>query len=221
MKSTRTLLVAALCCGTALAGETYSSSLSAGDTARAAGKSAEAIAQYEQAVGQAGTDTERSLAKGKLALVYAFDEKDYEKAFPLAQDALSTGNPKPIARVTALQALAACQMRGDEDYEAAIETLNTAMELQSVEWAQPILANMLGDAYRFAGRFDEAREAYGRVADMPDANPDLKAIALLNTGITEQYGLKDPEKAREAYKAALALKPGLKGEVDGHLSHLP
>lgn len=221
MNSTRTLIIAAFCCGTALAGDTYSSSLSAGDAARAAKKTGEAVTEYELAVGQATTDTERSLAKGKLALVFAFDQKDYEKAKALADEAMATGNPGPIARVTALQALAGCQMHGDEDYEAASETLNTALELQTVEWAQPILANMLGDSYRFSGRFDEALAAYGRVNEMPAANDDMKAIAQLNIGITQQYGMKDPDQARAAYQAALALKPGLKAEVDGHLSRLP
>lgn len=215
------MLAAAFSCGLLQAADTYTASLQAGDTARRAKKPDVALTEYEAAEGQAKTDTERGLAKGKAAMVYAFDLNEYAKGKELAEEVLGGSATGPVALVTAIQALAQCQMIGDEDYDGAAETLNFGFGLGGVDWAQPILSNMLGDCYRFGKRFDEALAAYRRVEEMPEANADIKAIALLNTGITYQYGLNDAENAREAYAAAVVLKPSLKGEVEDHLGKLP
>lgn len=205
----------------AFGADTYQASLSAGDSARGAKNYTAALAAYQEATTQATTSTERALALAKQALVLAFDTKEYAKASDLAKESLSVQGTKPVARVEALRALAECQMKADEDYAAAIETLEEATSLSGVEWALPSLTLSLGDCYRFTGKNTHAIEVFQKIFEMPEAPKDIKAIAYLNTGCIYQYGLKDGDKAKEAYGKAVEFKPSLKGEIDEHLGRLP
>lgn len=223
MKKSSVMMAAVLlaAAGSGWTAENYPASLKAGDEARAKGDAGAALTEYVTATGQASTTTERALAKGKEATIYAFDKKDYVKGTELAREALEIDGVRPVARVTALQALAECQIKGDKDFKAGTETLNEALELDGVDWAVPSLTLSLGDCLRFSGKNDEAITALEKLSAMPDVSNDMKAVALLNIGCTYQYGLKDGDRAKEAYAKAVALKPALKTEVDGHLDRLP
>ncbi|MEI8036787.1 MAG: hypothetical protein WCJ14_00205 [Verrucomicrobiota bacterium] len=214
------LLATVLAAGGLCAAENYQASLQAGDAQRQSQHPDAALTEYEAALGQAATDTERALAMGKKGYVLAFDRKDYPAARALVLQALALENTAPVAQVTALQVMAECQMKADKNYAAATTTLEKAGQLAGVDWAQPMIALSLGDCRRFAGQFDQAMASYQRIVDMPDADATIKAIAHLNQGLTWQYDRQDFAKAKLAYAAALALKPDLKAEVDGHLARM-
>lgn len=196
----------------------YPASLKAGDERLQAKNFDQALVEYRAALAQAANDTETGLALGKQAHVLASGQKDYAAAKPLAEKALALPNAKAVARVTALQALAECQMRGDKDFQAAAKTLVQALALDDVEWAQPSLRLSLGDCYRGCGQFEEALAVYQRVVETKTVDSGTRAVAQLNLGLTWQYNLKDCEKAKAAYATAVKLLPRLQQEVDGHLA---
>ncbi|MEI8340518.1 MAG: hypothetical protein WCH43_03155 [Verrucomicrobiota bacterium] len=203
------------------AADTYEKTLQTGDEHQFAKMYTEALADYDTALGQAENDTERGLALSKKAYIYAYTLKNYPAAKEAAENALKLENTRPVARVTALQALAECQMKATpKDYSAAAKNLETAMKLEGVDWALPGLALSLGDCDRFAGQFDEALIAYKRVLDSTAAKPDLKGIAYLNMGLTYQYDLSNFDQAKESYKKAVELNPALKKEIDEHLARI-
>jgi tetratricopeptide (TPR) repeat protein len=201
-------------------GATYSESLATGDRARRYRQLDQALAYYETAIDQAANDTERALAIGKKAEIYAFERKDYEAARAIIEGALRLNDVQPVARVTALQVLAECRMKADTNYQAAVVILEQAAQLRGVEWAQPSVAIKLGDCYRFTGRYDEALAAYQRILGMSSADRNIKAVTYLNIGLTYQYDLGDAEKAKAAYAKAAEMKPDLKNEIDGHLAKI-
>ena len=205
----------------AAAADTYTNSLKAGDDARKTGNTTSAFAEYDAALTQAATPTERALAIGKKAAVIAYDTKEYARAKKYAEEALAIPDIQPIARVTALQVLAECQMKDAPDFTAAAKSLTQALDLQGVDWAKPWLLMSLGDCRRQTGEFTEALACYNKVLALPDAANDAKAVANLNTGLTQQYNLKDGKAAREAYAKAVAINPALQAEVTGHLAKLP
>ena len=205
---------------TARAAEGYNESLRAGDAAMAAGKSDVALQEFENAVSQSKSDGERSLALGKKGYVLAFAKQDYAKAREAAEKALEVEKLAPVARVTGLQVLSQCQMKTDKDFVAAQATLEKAMALEGVDWAKPALALSLGDCYRSNGDLDKALETYQSILTMEKATPNLKAGAHLCSGFIYQYGRKDAAEAKKCYEQAVALRPDLKKEVDGHLGRL-
>ena len=215
------ILATALATGALGAAETYQASLQAGDAQRLGHHPEAALTEYEAALGQAATATERSLAMGKKGYVLAYDRKDYPAAREQAQQALALEGAEPVAQVTALQVLAECQMKADKNFAGAAALLEKAAKLEGVDWAQPMVALSLGDCWRFAGQFDQAMACYQRIVAMPNADATIKAIAQLNQGLTWQYDRQDFPKAKLAYAAALALKPDLKAEIDGHLARIP
>ena len=202
------------------AAESYEGSLKAGDALLAEKSYDLALTEYEAAGLLAATPTEKGLALAKRGVVFV-DQKNYASARQAAEEVLAMTSVRPVARVTALQVLANCEMKEDKDFAAAVGTLEQALELEGVDWAQPTLTVTLGDAYRFSGKFDKALEVYGRVADLPAANEVIKSIAWLNMGLTQQYSLHDGEMAKECYQKAVQLNPGLKDEVAGHLEKIP
>jgi len=205
---------------TVRAAESYSEALRAGDAALAAGKSDVALKEFESAVSQSKSDGERSLALGKKGYVLAFSKQDYAKAREAAEKALEVEQLAPVARVTGLQVLSQCQMKADKDFVAAQATLEKAMALEGVDWAKPALALSLGDCYRSNGDLDKALETYQSVLTMEKAAPHLKAGAHLCSGFIYQYDRKDAAEAKKCYQQAVALRPDLKKEVDGHLGRL-
>ena len=205
---------------TARAAEGYNESLRAGDAAMAAGKSDVALQEFESAVSQSKSDGERSLALGKKGYVLAFAKQDYAKAREAAEKALEVEQLAPVARVTGLQVLSQCQMKADKDFVAAQANLEKAMKLEGVDWAKPALALSLGDCYRSNGDLDKALETYQSILAMEKAAPNLKAGAHLCSGFIYQYDRKDAAEARKCYEQAVALRPDLKKEVDGHLGRL-
>lgn len=211
------LLAAAL---SAPAAENYTASLKAGDGHRDARNTELALSEYGAAAAQAANGTERALAIGKKAVVFAYDQRNYAAARVAAEEALRIPDIAPVARVTALQVLAECLIKADKNYPAAAKLLEEAAQLPDVDWAQAAIALSLGDCYRLSGQFDQALSSLGLVMNLPTADDNMKAIANLNMGFTYQYGLQDAEKARAAYAKAVALKPALKAEIDTHLAKL-
>lgn len=200
---------------------TYQSALEQGESYRGAGDTQAALAEYETALSLASNDTEKALALSKTAIVYARDRKDYAAARRAADEALRYRRAAPVGRVTALEALALCQMNADNNYDGAIATLREALALDGVDWAKPTLWMIQGDAYRFAGQFQDALSAFQNIIDWPAASSGIKAVAHLNTGFIHQYARKDAVKARAAYAEALALNPRLESEIATHQSTLP
>jgi tetratricopeptide (TPR) repeat protein len=201
------------------AADTYDASLKAGDTHNKAKEYEQALTEYDSALKLAENDGMKALAMGKKAAVYC-EQKNYAAARELAEEAAAMPNLAPVAQVIVLQALGEAQLKGDKDNAAAIESLEKASRLQGVDWAQPMVNLLLGDAYSLSGKAKEGIAAYARVIALPSANQGVKAVAYLNTGTSYQYGLKDAANAKEAYAEAVKLNPELKATVDGHLAKL-
>ena len=202
------------------AADTYEAALKAGDENRASKKFDLALNDYDAAVKSGVNDTQIGLALGKKGMVYAYDKKDFEAARKAADEALQLQDTESIARVTALEVLAECQMKADKDNNAAAETLEKALKLEGVDWSKPHLTLKLGDAYRFSGKFELAVATYQKVPEMSDANQGIKAVTYLNIGLTYQYSPHDNEKAKAAYAKAAELKPDLQKEIEGHLAKI-
>lgn len=202
------------------AADTYDASLKAGDEHRGSKDYDAALADYDVAFNLSDNSGMKALALGKKGAIYV-DQKNYAAARQAADEALGLKGTAPVARVIALQVLAECQIKDEKDYAGAIETLGQALQLEGVSWAEPPLNLLLGDSYRFSGKFEQALEAYGRIAKLPSAPSGIKAIAFLNIGITDQYNLRDEAQAKAAYKKAVELNPALQSEVDDHLSRIP
>lgn len=202
------------------AAESYEESLSAGDAHRAAGEAEKALAEYEEALGQASNETEKALALGKQGVVQAFDEKDYAAAAKLADEALALEGIAAVAEVTALQVRAECEAKGEKNHARAANVLEEALKLEGVDWSRPGLLLSLGDARRHLGKFDEAISAYEEVLGIDGVSAPMKAVAHLNIGLTWQYDLRKPDKARESYASAVELNEALGSEVEEHLGRL-
>lgn len=213
------LTVAAMLPAALQAADTYSATLQAGDERAAAKEFDAALTEYDAASRMAANETEKSLALAKKAMVFVSKE-DYTAAKIAAEEALSIKEARAVAKVTALQALASCQMKDDKDFEGATKTLGEAAELTGVSWAQPTTKLMLGDAQRMSGDFDSSIATYQEVVGIPDAPTGSKAVAWLNIGLAQQYGLNNGDKAKEAYAKAVELNPALKVEVDTHLAKI-
>lgn len=197
----------------------YTEKLQAGDVKSASGNLDGAVNDYEAAVADAQTPTQRALALGKKAMVLV-QKQDYASAREAADSALSTNALiEPVAEVTALQALAKCQLH-EKNYTGALESMTRAGGLSGVEWAMPELTMIRGDAERGTGQFDAAVASYRSVLDMPGVSNEFKGVAWLNIGLTEQYSLKNGANAKEAYTKAGELNPGLKAETETHVAKI-
>jgi len=214
------LVLSLLVPATVHAADSYTASLAAADAALGSGNADSALRELSAALDQAATPGERALALAKKGYVLAFLKLDYAAARQAVDEAM-TIEMEPVAKVTALQALAQCQIKADQDLHGALANLETALSLPGVEWAHPGLVTTQADCYREILQLDEAMSAYRRVTLMADADPALKAGAWLNIGYIYQYDRKDASAAREAYAKAVALKPDLKPEVKKHLADLP
>lgn len=198
----------------------YTDKLKAGDAKSASGDQSGAAADYDAAVGDAKTPTQRALALGKKAVALT-QKQDYAGAREAADSALSTGSSiEPVAEVTALQALAKCQLH-EKNYSGALESIVRADGLSGVEWAKPEVAMIRGDAERGAGNFDAAIASYRKVIDMSGPSDAFKGVAWLNIGLAEQYSKKNGAGAKEAYAKAGELNPGLKAEIETHVAKIP
>ena len=197
----------------------YTGKLKAGDAKSASGDQSGAAAEYDAAVADAQTPTQRALALGKKALALA-QKQDYAGAKEAANSALATGSSiEPVAEVTALQALAKCQLH-ENDYSGALESIVRADGLPGVEWAKAEVAMIRGDAERGSGKAEAALASYRSVLEMPGVSNDFKGVAWLNVGLAEQYSLKNGANAKEAYAKAVELNPGLKAETETHLAKI-
>ena len=205
----------------ALAAGTYHDSLVAGDRALTTGKADEALREYDAAVAHAASAGERALAGGKRGYVLAYLKDDYAAAREAASEGLAVEGLEPVARVTLLQVLACCQMRGEKDFSGAMVHLEEALKLEGVEWARPGLLLALGDCQRELGRMDEALATYATIVDLPNADAGSRAGAHLCSGFVYQYDRHDAARARGCYAEALRLRPELKNEIEGHLGRLP
>lgn len=202
------------------AADTYDASLKAGDDHLAKQELNEALAEYDAALKLSSNGGMKALALGKKGAAYCRQE-NYAEAKKVAAEAVAIPNLAPVAEVIALQALGEAQLKGEKDYESAIQNLEKASKLKGVDWAQPMVNLLLGDACSWSGKHQEGIAAYARVIALPEAAAGVKAVAHLNTGTTYQYGLKDAAKAKEEYAKAVELDPELKSTVDGHLAKLP
>ncbi len=197
----------------------YTEKLQAGDAKSASGDLSAAVADYEAAYSDAQTPTQSALALGKKALVLIRNQ-DYAAARDAADSAVhSNASVEPVALVTALQALAKCQLH-DKDYTGALESMTRAATLSGVEWAKPDVAMIRGDAERGSGKFDAAVASYRSILDMPEVSNEFKGVAWLNIGLTEQYSLNNGANAKEAYMKAGELNPGLKAEAETHFAKI-
>lgn len=197
------------------AADPYTDKLKAGDAKAASGDQAGAAADYDAAVSDAQTPTQRALALGKKAMVLV-QTKDYPAAREAADSALSTSaSIEPVAEVTALQALAKCQLH-EKNFSGALESMLRADTLSGVDWAKAGSAMIRGDAERGSGNHDAAITCYRSVLEMPGVSDDFKGVAWLNIGLTEQYSLKNGAAAKEAYTKAAELNPGLKDEAESN-----
>lgn len=215
------LVAALIFTTTILHASSYSELLKAGDEKAGSGDLDAAIAQYTEAESAAQSPTEKALALSKKAIMLT-RKQDYATAREAAEAALNvSGAIAPVGRVEALQAMAICQIRNESDFQGALTTLDQAEELQGVDWAKPSTSMLRGDALRMSGSFPEAITSYESVLALPDVAPGTMAVAWLNIGLAQQYGLRDAQKAGEAYAKATELNPGLQSEVDGHKAKLP
>lgn len=202
------------------AADPYADALKAGDAEAGSGALDAAAEQYDTAAGLAQTPTQRALALGKKAVILT-RKQDYTSARDAADEALNiSGSIEPVGRIEALQALATCQIKNESDFRGALVTLDQAAELKGVDWSLPTTAMLRGDALRMSGEFGDAIACYESITAIPDVTPGIKAVAWLNIGLAQQYGLRSPEKAREAYEKAVGLNPELKAEVDQHTASL-
>lgn len=204
-----------------VAAGSYHDSLVAGDRALDAGKADEALRDYDSALAHSASDGERGLALGKRGYVLAYLKDDYAAAREAASEGLAVEGLEPVARVTLLQVLACCQMRGEKDFSGAMVHLEEALKLEGVEWARPGLLLALGDCQRELGRMDEALATYATIVDLPNADAGTKAGAHLCSGFVYQYDRHDAARARGCYAEALRLRQELKNEIEGHLGRLP
>ena len=217
------VVIASLAVVTALpihAADNYADSLKASDEALAAHKSDTALTELEAALQHASNDGERALALAKKGYVLAYEKKDYAKAREAVDEALKVEGLAPVARVTALQVLAQCQVKADKNFQEAAGNLETALTLEGVDWAKPGLTMDLAGCYRELHDDAQALTAYQQVVAMAGADKAMKAGAHLFSAFIYQYGMKDAVNAKKSYAAAVELRPDLKKEVDGHLSKL-
>lgn len=198
----------------------YAESLSAADAALNAGRPGPALDAIQAALAIATNPGERGLALAKKAYVLAFSMQNYPEARSAAETALALPDMEPVVQVTALQALAECQIKAHRDFTGAINNLETAMALPGVDWAQPGVGFALAEAYRESMLLQQAFDAYQRVTGMANASPDLKANAWLHMGFIYQYDRKDAAGARHAYARAVEFRPNLQTDVASHLAKL-
>jgi tetratricopeptide (TPR) repeat protein len=165
-------------------------------------------------------DGERALALAKKGYVLAFTKQEYAGARLAVDQALKVEGLAPVAKVTALQVLAECQIKAEKNFSSATDQPQSALALEGVDWAKPALTMSLADCHRSVGDLEQALATYRRVVDMADPGADLKAGAYLNIGFIYQYDRKDYPKAKESYSAAVALRPNLQTEVNGHIGRM-
>lgn len=203
----------------------YTEKLQAGDAKSASGDHAGAAADYEAAVADAQSDTQRALALGKKGMALV-QKQDFVGARQAAEGALAIDESlkplsgiEPVAEVTALQALAKCQLH-EKNYTSAIASMTRAETLYGIDWAKADVAMIRGDAERGAGNFDAAVASYRKVIDMAGPSDAFKGVAWLNIGLAEQYSKKNGAAAKEAYAKAVELNPGLKAEIEAHIAKI-
>ncbi len=220
------VLVVGLLVGGALlvsAGDTYVDSLKAGEAHLAVSEYDQAISEFEKALAEAKTNTQKALARSKKAFVLAFKKQEYAAAKEQADLALKLDKVDPVGRVTALQVQAKCLMEMSKKksrFALAERRIQEALALEGVEWSRADLLLLLGDCYRFSGRFDEALVTLRKITAMPSVDRGMKAVACLHMGFTHQYGRKDPVGARASYQAAVGFNPSLETEIQLHLDKL-
>lgn len=200
---------------------TFQTAIQTGDEHRGHNASDLALEEYQRALDLAGSDTERAIAYSKRAEVLAYDLQDCPRAKEEAEKALDLRKSEPVGHVTALQALAKCQMAHDRDFAAAADTIERALRLDGVDWAKPNLNLMLGDCYRETGEPRKALSAYEEVIDHERADDGMIGTAYFNIGMTQQYMMNNPARARRAYEKALEHRSFLDVEVQKHLSNMP
>ena len=213
-------LVLSIASLSAHAAGTYAESLAAADKALGAQQNEGALSELATALSQSTTPGERALALAKKGYVLAFAKQDYAGARLAVEEALKVEGLAPVAKVTALQVLAECQIKAEKNFSGATGNLQSALALEGVDWAKPALTMSLADCQRSVGDLEQALVSYRRVLDLAGAGPDLKAGAHLNIGFIYQYDRKDFAKAKESYSAAVALRPNLQTEVNGHIGRM-
>jgi len=204
-----------------MAAANYNDSLKAGDEAMNSGNAELALQEFEAALGHAVADGEKAFARAKKAYVLAFKKKDYAEARKEVDEAAKIVSLSPVAKLTVLQVLAECQMKGDRNYAEAAKNLEKAVALPDVDFARPYVSLSLADCYRENGEFQKAIDSCKAVLDTKGIPANAQASAHFNMGLTYQYGLKDFESAKKSYAEAVKLNPGLKGDADSQSSKMP
>lgn len=202
------------------AADDFPTAIKDGETLQAGKKSAEAIKAFEEAADLAANDTEYGIAIAKKARVQAFDSSDYESARKAVDEVLGLADLHAVPKVMALEVLARCQWKGENDPAAAAKTLDDARQLQGVDWAMPGLLLALGDCQRDAGDGAASLKAYEQVLQLPGLSKGLTAVTWLNIGITQQYVLRDKDAAEQAYAQAVMANESLSGEVANHRKNM-
>lgn len=203
-----------------MAAEDFPKAIKTGERLQAENRPAEATKAFDEAADLAANDTEYGIASAKRARVQAFSQRKNSGACQLVKEVLELDDFLAVPNVMALEVLARCQWKGDNDPAAATKTLDKAAQLEGVDWAMPGVFLALGDCRRDNGEGEPALEAYEKVLKLPGISKGLAAIAWLNTGITQQYVLRDNKAAEKAYAEALEVNPGLAGEITKHRQNM-
>ena len=217
----RTCLLLASLLGASIAAhaaDSFQASLQAGNDAIGAQDFAKAMAEFTTARQQAANDRETACAISKLAYIKS-RQGDYAGAKADATQALGM-QIAPADQAVALQVVGKAQMVSDEDYAAAIKTLEEAREITGADFIQPDIVLMLGDCYRKTGDTAKAIALYEEIPTLPAANDWTKGTASFSIGMVRQYDTKENDKAREAYAQAVKINPGLQKEVAAHLERM-
>ncbi len=176
----------------------------------------DAAKAYDAAFGAAKSETDRAIALSRKAHMYAIDMRDCDKAEEAATAALRHRKSHAVGHITALEVLAYCKIQ-DKKYDHALTIVKKAEKMEGVDWAQGSIQMLKGDAYRLSGEPQEALKVFSKLVEREGLNNQFRGVAYLNLGLTYQYGLRQPEEAKQAYKNAVKYNDSLKSEVAGHL----
>lgn len=182
-----------------------------------AGNYAEADKSFEQAYRLAADDDQKATVLAWRGEMMAFRQKNYPDAMAQVKFAEKfTEGVNDKTKVVLLQVEARCLMLGEKKYKEAASLLQEAVKYTGpeVEYLLNVSYLMLGDAYQFAKKDQEALDAYADLLKWDKAKKGAKASAHMSRGIIYQFRLEKEDLAREEYYEAVKLNPRLQTQAD-------